>query len=386
MSLQLLLIGGGHAHLGVLSLLAKRHRSGIDVTLVSEHVAQVYTGMLPGHLAGHYTLEECSIPLDPVAEAARADFVRARIVGSDLEQRVALSDRGGVLPFDFVSIDIGPAPELKAIPGLEHALPIRPADQLLAVWRALETRFAGTPLPQVLAVVGGGPAGTEVIAALAWRARQAKLQLKPSLITGNAGLLPGFPRAVRRLMQRRLTDLGVRVIEADAESIRPNAVTIRGAGEFHADVIVASLGAAAAEWPRESGLKVDPRGFIAVNRHLQSLSHPFVFAAGDCATMVERPFPKSGVYAVRSGATLGENLLRVMTRRRLLRYRPQRRALYLLSAGGQDAVGAWGPVVFDGAWVWRWKDRIDRKFVAQYNPRLIEPRPTRGSTRQRNTR
>ena len=65
MSLQLLLIGGGHAHLGVLDLLARRHRTGIDVTLVSAHSAQVYSGMLPGHLAGHYRLDECSIPLDP---------------------------------------------------------------------------------------------------------------------------------------------------------------------------------------------------------------------------------------------------------------------------------------------------------------------------------
>jgi selenide,water dikinase len=368
MSFQLLLIGGGHAHLGVLDVLAKRHRTGIDVTLVSEHGSQAYSGMLPGHLAGHYALRECSIPLDPLAEQAKADFVRARVTGLDLAQRVAVTDSGKVLPFDVVSIDIGPAPELQLIPGLEHTLPVRPIDELIGAWRALEQRFAGTPLPQTLAVIGGGPGGVEIVAALAHRARKANVQLKPSLVAGAAGLLPGMPRAAAKLMHKRLTALGVRVIEADAESVRANAVAIHGVGLYFADVIISVLGAAAHPWPRAAGLKCDERGFILVNRNLQSVSHPYVFAAGDCASMVDRRYPKSGVYAVRAGPPLAENLLRALTRRRLKPWRPQRRALYLLSAGDQDAVGVWGALVVDGPWVWRWKDRIDRKFIRRFTP------------------
>ncbi len=370
MSLQLLLIGGGHAHLGVLDLLARRHRTGIDVALVSANGSQVYSGMLPGHLAGHYTLEQCSIPLDPLCDAAKVDFVRGRVARLDLAQRVAITDTGSLLPFDVVSIDIGPAPDQRSIPGLQHALSVRPLDQLVSTWRLLEQRFAGTPLPQTMAVIGGGPAGTELVAAMAYRAGEAGLQLKPSIITGRAGLLPGMPRATGRLMKKRLTALSVRVIEADADSVRPNAVAIHGAGEFHADVIVAATSAVAWPWPQDSGLKCDSRGFIEVDSHLRSVSHPFVFAAGDCASMVGQPHAKSGVYAVRAGAPLGENLLRAVTSRPLVAYRPHKRALYLISAGGRDAVGVWGSLVIDGKWVWRWKDRIDRKFVRHYNPRV----------------
>jgi selenide,water dikinase len=370
MSVQLLLIGGGHAHLGALDMLAKRSRTGIDVTLVSTQENQVYSGMLPGHLAGHYSLAQCSIPLDLVAEAAQAEFVRARIVGLDLKQRIALTSTGGLLPFDVVSIDVGPAPERQLIPGLEHTLSIRPIEKLLEVWRALELRFAGTPLAQTIVVIGGGAAGTELAGALAYRASDTNLQLKLSLITGRAGLLPEFPKAARRLMRRRLMTLGVRVIEADAELVRPNAVTIRDAGEFHADCIIASLGAAAFNWPRDCGLKCDTRGFIAINEYLQSVSHPFVFAAGACASMVSEPYAKSGVHAARAGPPLGENLIRALTKRPLASYRPRKRALSLISAGKQDAVGIWGPLVFDGGWVWRWKDRIDRNFIAHFNPRV----------------
>jgi pyridine nucleotide-disulfide oxidoreductase family protein len=369
-SAQLLLIGGGHAHLGVLDFLTKRQRSGIDVTLVSTHASQVYSGMLPGHIAGHYSLAECSIPLDPVAERAHADFIRARVVGLDLAERVALTEDGGVLPFDVVSIDIGPAPERALVPGLEHVVSVRPIDRLLGTWDTLEKRYAGTPLSQTLAVIGGGPAGTEVVAALAYRARNADVQLKMSIVAGSPGLLPELPKAARTMMRRRLNALGVRVIEADAEALRANAVSIRGAGEFHADVIIAALGAAAYPWPRESGLKCDDRGFIEVNRHLQSVSHPFVFAAGDCASMAGQPHRPGGVYAVRAGPHLAENLLRMLTRRRLVTHRQPKRTLHLISAGGADAVGAWGPLVFDGPWVWRWKDRIDRKFIRRFNPRV----------------
>lgn len=370
MSVQLLLIGGGHAHLGVLDMLAKRRRAGIDVTLVSTQDNQIYSGMLPGHLAGHYSLAQCSIPLDLVTEAAQAEFIRARIVGLDLKQRIAMTSTGDLLPFDVVSIDVGPAPDRQLIPGLEHTLSIRPIEHLLEVWRTLEQRFAGTPLAQTVVVIGGGAAGTEIAAALAYRALNANVQLKPSLITGRAGLLPEFPKAARRLMRRRLMALGVRVIEADAESVRQNAVTIRDAGEFHADWIIAALAGAAFSWPRDSGLKCDAHGFIEVDAHLQSVSHPFVFAAGACTSMVGEPHPKSGVHAVRAGPPLGENLIRALTKRPLAPYRPRKRALYLLSAGKQDAVGIWGPLVFDGQWVWRWKDRVDRRFIARFNPRV----------------
>ena len=370
MSAQLLLIGGGHAHLGVLGILAKRQLQGIDVTLVSQHDDQLYSGMMPGYLAGHYSLPECSIPLDPVAEAAHADFIRARITGIDLKQRIAITDQGAPIPFDVVSIDIGPAPDLTTIGGLEHALPVRPMNQLLEAWRTLEMRFAGTPLTQTLAVLGGGPAGTEVVLGLAQRARQADLQLKLTLITGRAGLLPTLPEAARERMRRRLLAMNVRVLEVDAQSIGANSVLIRSAGDYHADVIIAALPTAAAGWPRQAGLKCDRAGFIEVNQHLQSVSHPFVFAAGDCASMSGNPYPKSGVYAVRAGPPLATNLLRFLTKRSLTRYRPQKRALYLLSTGEQYAVGVWGAFTFEGEWVWRWKDRIDRKFIRRFNPRV----------------
>jgi hypothetical protein len=42
------------------------------------------------------------------------------------------------------------------------------------------------------------------------------------------------------------------------------------------------------------------------------------------------------------------------------------RTLNLLSLGERKAIAAWGPLVAQGGWVWRWKDRIDRGFMARH--------------------
>lgn len=373
MSSQILLIGAGHAHLAVLELVRRRRLSGIDITLISPFPAALYSGMVPGMLAGHYGREQASIPLQPLTEMAGAEFIRGRVRALDLQQRVALDEENQLLPFDVVSLDIGPAPNLHALPGLKHAVSIRPIENLIGAWAQVEQRFAGTPLAQTIAIVGGGPAGTEVAAALARRAATANVEVKLTLITGKAGLLPSMPRAAARLIRKRLTKLNVRVLDVDAEAIGPNSVRMAAVGEFYADLIINALPTGAWKWPADSGLKVDRQGFIEVTDQMQSVSHPFVFAAGDCASIAGHRIERSGVYALRSGKILGENLLRVVTKRSLRRYRPQRRALYLLSAGDQYAVGVWRSLVFDGEWVWRWKDRIDRKFIARHRAQLADP-------------
>lgn len=374
MSQQLLLIGGGQAHLGVLEAIARDPMRGTEISLVSCFDRMVYTGMLPGWIAGHYKLEECTIPLPEVAERAGATFSRDRVIAIDLVERVAYTAAGVPMPFDLLSINIGPEIDKDAIQGLsEHATSVRPVENFVETWQRLEARFSGAPRAETIAVVGGGAAGVELALAIAHRARTATLRLNVQLITGRPGLLPTLPAGVRKRVRQLLPRNGVRMIEDEVVAIGADRVKLVRAGELPTDVVIAAIGTSAARWPRDCGLKCDARGFIAVNSHLQSVSHPFVFAAGDCASMVDHPRPKSGVYAVRASAPLATNLRRALTGRSLRKHSPPATALYLLSAGSKYAVGTWGPFSFEGERVWRWKDRVDRAFVARFNPDA--PRP-----------
>jgi selenide,water dikinase len=366
---RLLLIGAGHAHLHVLRALAARPLPDTQVTLVSPYPAQVYSGMLPGWIAGAYRVDDFAIPIAPLAAAADAVFVPAAVAALDLAARTATTGDGDTLGFDVVSLDIGPVlPD--ALPGLrEHALGIRPINAFVDAWPAQFERLArvarDAARPARLAVVGGGAGGVELTLAIAARARNDGVPLQVMLVTGRDGLLPGLSAAARARLARPLRHAGVGVFGTDATAIVADAVHLAG-GTRLTDLAIAATGAAPAAWPREAGLAVDAAGFIAVEPTLRSTSHAFVFAAGDCASVVGHPRAKSGVYAVRAGPPLAANLYRTLTGGALLRWRPQRRALYLLSTGDRRAVGVYGGLAFEGAALWRWKDRIDRRFVARY--------------------
>ena len=114
-------------------------------------------------------------------------------------------------------------------------------------------------------------------------------------------------------------------------------------------------------------MSLDAAGFVSVNRFQQSISHGNVFAAGDVASRVDAPHARSGVYAVRAGPPLLANLRAALESRPLMPYQPQKRTLKLVSCGTRYAIAIWGGVSVKGAWVWRWKDRIDRRFVAAYS-------------------
>lgn len=368
---KLLLIGAGHAHLHVLAALASEQIPDVQPTLVSSHPTQVYSGMLPGWMAGHYRLDSFAVPLAPLAAAAKTIFVPDTVERIDLVGRTAHTAGGETIPFDIASIDTGPTSDRDALPGLrEHAISMRPLQGFIEAWQALPDRLAETARARggdaTLAVLGGGAGGVEIAFAAAFRARALKLPLKVTLVTGRDGLLPTFDESARERVARRLRADAIDIVATDAVAVRPDAVELSGGTVLPSDAVIAALGASAAKWPRESGLAVDPDGYITVDDMLRSTSHPYVFAAGDCASIVSHPRPKSGVYAVRAGPPLAANLKRVLCGEPLRPWRPQRRALYLISAGPNYAIGAYGGVSFEGEAIWRWKDRIDRRFVERY--------------------
>ena len=142
---------------------------------------------------------------------------------------------------------------------------------------------------------------------------------------------------------------------------------LAGYGPLAADEILWTTQAAPARWLAKAGLPLDARGFLRVDETLRVIGHDAIFAAGDTIAFSGRELPKSGVYAVRAGPALAENIRRTLTGRSLRRFRPQREALYLVSTGERHAVGTRNGLVVEGAWVWRWKDWIDRRFMRKFN-------------------
>jgi pyridine nucleotide-disulfide oxidoreductase family protein len=358
---KLLLLGGGHAHVHVLKSLIDTPLRDVDVTLVSPFARQVYSGMLPGWVAGHYAIDDCVIPLTPLVQKAGVKFLQTAATGLDLTRKVVHCADGGEVAFDVLSIDTGPVTNAGTIPGAdENAITIRPIERFIDAMTRMKTEIASRRETAVV-FIGAGAGGIELALAMqhAFGARANVTMVSA------ANTLPGAvgPRIARHLQAR-----GVRLIANEAAArIAPRAVLLQSATVLDADFVIVATGTGAARWPGQAGLATDSRGFIATNDFLQSTSHAHVFAAGDCATMVNFERPKSGVYAVRAGPPLNENLRRALSGVALKPYHPQRRSLYLISTGDKHAIASWGDWTIEGDWVWRWKDRIDRAFMRKYS-------------------
>lgn len=371
---RLVLVGGGHAHVHVLKAIGDALDPTVSVTLVTPVERQVYSGMLPGFVAGHYTLEECGIDLGPLVERARALVVRSSASLVNPAMREVICANGEVVPYDVLSIDVGSRAFTGRVKGVEeHAVVIRPLERFVEGWEKVLARARQGGMNSV-SVVGGGAAGLELAFAVENRLRRESGGEAPHVrvLTDARTVVPEYPAGARgrllRLASRR--NIGIHGGSPVTE-VGPGYLRLRDAIEFATDATLWVTGAAAPGLLRDSGLQTDDRGFLAVNDFMQSLSHPEVFGAGDCATNLANPRPKAGVFAVRAGPALAANLVAAMKGGPLERYVPSPRYLALVSCGTRYAVGLYGGLSFEGGWVWRWKDRIDRGFVARYSAKVL---------------
>ena len=367
---QLVLLGGGHAQIGVLASLAERPMTGCEVHLITPYRRQIYSGMLPGWVAGHYPLEACAIGLDALAARAGVAFHQAAAVALDPPRHALRCDDDTDVPFDVLSIDTGPVAATDDLPGsVENALPIRPIEGFVAAWPELVERVRAVGGRFDLVILGAGAAGVELAFAMQHRAMtEGWSHLRLTLVGSDALPLDGAPHTLRKRAAALLAERAIAWVGGSrAERIEPNRLCLVHGAAIDFDACLIVTGAAAPAWPRAAGLATDARGFIQVGPTLQSLSHRQIFAAGDVAAYSDAR-PKSGVFAVRAGPTLTHNLRAMCEGGTLQSWSPQRRALYLVSTGGRHALASWGPWTWHGNWVWHWKDRIDRRFVRRFGP------------------
>lgn len=379
---DLVLVGGGHAHVLVLKRFGMRPIPGVRLTLVTRDIDAPYSGMLPGFVSGHYSREQCHIDLRRLARFAGARLYHDEAVGLDLGAKQVLCSSRPAVRYDVASIDIGSRPRQDDVRGASlYATGVKPIDRLIGRWEQLVERVLQRAGPTRVGVVGGGAAGVELALAIQFRLRNevAAAGRDPDLV--HVGLvtmgkiLPTYAPTARRILMRILKERDVD-LHPDREviEVKSGRLLCADGEEIPFDEILWVIQARAAPWLRTSGLECDDNGFIKVCETLQSVTDPAVFAAGDVASMVGHPRPKAGVFAVRQGQPLADNLRRVLLGKPPLPFRPQKQFLSLISAGNRHAVASrWGWAM-EGAALWRLKDWIDRRFMRQFDdlPEMVE--------------
>lgn len=371
---QIVLVGGGHAHVHVLDAFGRKREPGAALTLVTRDLMTPYSGMLPGVIAGLYRPNEAHIDLTRLCTSTGARLVHADAIGLDrAAKRITLAGLPP-LPYDIISIDVGITPVLAGIDGAEdHAVAVKPIGLLLQKLDALIVQCRRPAGPRRIAVIGGGAGGVELLLSLRTRLmrelRAAGLDagsLSFALAT-DGEILATHNARVRGAFRRVFAARKIALHEhAKAHAVTAQGVTLADGRLVAADAVLVTTGAAAPRWFAGTGLALDAGGFIAVGPTLQTTNDPDVFAAGDCAALVETPREKAGVYAVRAGPPLADNLRRRARGEPLKPWHPQRRHLALISTGERYAVASRGWLKAEGSWLWRVKDWIDRHWMRQY--------------------
>jgi len=370
-------LGLGHTNAHIVKQWAEDSLPGWRLVCISNFPSATYSGMFPGTLAGQFEDGQFRIDLPALVKHAHAELVMAEVQGLDLQAgRLLLADHDP-LPFDLLSIGVGSMPAgWKQYADCESVVPIKPMQNFQ---KRLEMRLEtaaeylesegrqGRPIR--IAIVGGGAASIEIALCLDQRLRTERRYLHFEIAIYSKAqrvcqdMRPGSITKIERILRAR--SIGVHYGQAVRHVEQDQLVTEDGQ-QHGADCVIWVTGAAAPPVLDGMPLQKDDRGFIAIGPTLQSLTDPRIFAVGDCGTMVENPFPKAGVYAVRQCPVLWHNLRAVATESALKEFRPQTGFLKLLNTGDGKALLEYGWLTAHAGWCWKLKTWIDQRFVGEF--------------------
>jgi selenide, water dikinase len=367
-SRDIVLVGAGHTNLYIVKQWADSPVTDSRLTLISASASATYSGMLPGTLAGLYQPEEMLIDLHRLSQATGTRLVVDKVVGVDPERQTIHFDERPNIRFDMASIGIGSIPAglstVSQHPGLVAVKPMFSfLDRLEAVLNGVTNR------PVDIVVAGGGAAGVEITFCLRQLMRRRGTEARLRLVDGGSHILPGFRERTVEIVEREFARREIELLTSRRISGCTNTtIEFTDGSSTSCDVLLWCVGAAPPTLLSHTSLPLSNRGFIKVHDTLMSVSGQPIFAVGDSAEFAEDPVPRAGVYAVRQGPILFENLHRLAGHRSLLSYHPQRDFLRLLATGDGNAVGQYGRLAGSGKWLWKLKNRIDTRFMNMFRP------------------
>ena len=371
---ELVLVGGGHAQVALLKSLAMKPVTGLRTTLICPDVQTPYSGMLPGFVEGVWTAQDIHIDLARLAQMAGARLITAPATHLAVNDRQVQIEGRPPVHFDILSVNVGGAPNLNAIDGAaQNCIPVKPIGR----FRSQLASLTENGYPQRIAIIGGGAAGCELALALSKRWHDATGRLPDiAIFTRGARLVPEMPSRAARLIFEALTGIGAAVHCGHAvTAVEETRLQLENGSHHEFDTCFLVTPVAPPDWIAGSGLDRDKHGFVTVERTLQSTSHPFVFAAGDIASIIGDKRPKSGVYAVRAGPVLAHNVRQYLHGRRLRKWSPQSKALAILGTADGKAVATRGPHASSSRAWWWLKKWIDRRWMAKYRDLRMPPPP-----------
>lgn len=378
---DLVLIGAGHTNMHIVRMFRMKPIPGVKLTLISPGGIASYSGMLPGTLAGQYESDDMSIDLFRFTAGTGIRLIADPAIGLDPDKRRVLFNDRPPIRYDILSIGVGSIPANRDI-WIDNpdVLSIKPMTTFLQRFESrlqsvIESKAGKTVR---IAVVGGGAAGTEVAMCLDARFKKSGVDASIGLFDAGQNILKGYLEETVMLAKRECAQRGV-VIHSNrrAVGLADGQLQFTDQTTVPADIVIWAAAAAAPPGLEKFNLPQTDKGFLAVRQTLQTTADYPVFVVGDTATIESNPIRKAGVYAVRQGPVLWDNIKHLLAGEPLEEFKPQDDFLSLIATGDGRALGQYKGRSFLNSMAWRWKDYIDRKFMRMYQdytpPRMSAP-------------
>lgn len=385
-------IGGGHCNCQVLKMLKMfmvEQPDMIKLTIVSERDISYYSGMLPGTVSKLYKDDDLVVHLEPLAAWCQAEFIHKRVEKIQGSENKIHLEGGDVVDYDVLVLNVGSkTKDTLNVKGVwEHALTTRPINDMIEKVIEREQEFIDKNIIPDVVLCGAGAAGTELSFAFKRRWSQVfQTDIKVKLLAAQDEPVQTECDQTKKMIMEQLKNRNIEVLtNARVKEICSDKVILEDGREVPCNIAIWATGAEPQHISTESDLEL-LKGFFRVNNYMQSTSFPNVFAGGDCVTMesyVDMPYPtKAGVYAVRQGPIIAENVKNFVLGNDLVEYVPQQGFLSLMMTGDGECIGSKHGIGFYGTWVWGLKDFIDMSFMNLFNPKyLFENYETEGTSK-----
>jgi len=364
MKKRLVLAGAGHAHLEILTHLSAFVKNEIAVFVISPDEHHYYSGMGPGLLSGIYSVQEARFNIKKMTESAGGIFIKAYVKDIDADNKCVYLSNGSSIDYGILSINTGSAAgaNLSKIQQ-PNVFPVKPVQNLYnARGKIIEHARKGKIN---VVVAGGGPAGVEIAAALSRLAHDCENEILVYLVTGGR-LLKNFPKKFSSMAKDSLSNNGINIINSRIVSISNGVLSVGNGQSLDFDFLLNATGITPSLPEVKSGLSTENDGSLFVNEFLQAVNHPDVFAGGDCISFCPMKLDHVGVYAVRQGPVLLQNIQAVFSSRQLKKFHPRKTYLQILNMGDDTGLLKMGKIVMNGILPFKIKNMIDLRFMKKY--------------------
>jgi NADH dehydrogenase FAD-containing subunit len=363
---NLVLVGGGHAHMVTLANIYAFVRKGHRVTVIGPSEHHYYSGMGPGMLGGTYSPSDIRFATKHVVEKQGGIFVLGKAVRVRPDEKQIELESGETVPYDVVSFNAGSyVPRLNLSEDTENIYSVKPIERLMEAQARIKELVSQKPI--TIGIIGGGPSSAE-IAGNIWQLTSEHGENQPRVkIFGGSGLMARFPEEVRTRVEQSLKSRGVEILtNGYIQTIEPDGIILESGERYDLDFIFLAMGVRPNAIFERSGIPTGPDGGLLVNSHLQSTAYPEMFGGGDCIYFQDQPLDKVGVYAVRQNPVLYNNLMSALEGEPLQVFSPGGDYLLIFNMGGGKGVLRKKWLTFGGRLAFIIKDYIDRKFMKKF--------------------